>query len=79
MEVKMLNYRTFLICLADQLDAEGRSDLADVIDKDWEEFLQLLEEGKLDFNFMFHGTRNPNDPYSNRGRETPLCAIPGPQ
>jgi len=70
-----LNYRTFLIKLADQLDEEGNTQLADIIDKDFDEFLKLLEEGKLDFDFLFHGTRNPSDPYSNRGREVPACAV----
>lgn len=74
-----MDYRKLLIRLADQLDSEGKHQLADVVDKDFEEFLKLLEEGKLDFSFLFHGTRDPNGPYSNRGRELPIYGVPGPQ
>ena len=70
-----MNYKTFLIKLADQLDEEGNHQLADIVDENFEDFLKLLENGELDFNFLFHGTRDPRDPYSNRGRETPACAV----
>jgi len=68
-----LDYKKLLIRLADQLDEEGKSQLADIIDENWLEFLKLLEDGKLNFNYQFHGTRNPNNPYSNRGGEVPAC------
>lgn len=75
-----MNNREKLIALADQLDKEGKPELADEIDKNFEEFLQLLEEGKLDFDFTFEGGQHPSDtPTSNRGREVPLCGIDGPQ
>lgn len=74
-----MNYKEFLIKLADELDEEGKHQLADIIDENFEEFLKLLEEGKLDFSFLFHGTRDPRNPYSNRGRELPACGVPGPQ
>lgn len=74
-----MDFRKLLVRLADQLDEEGNHQLADIIDEDFEGFLKLLEEGKLDFSFLFHGTRDPRDPYSNRGRELPACGVPGPQ
>jgi hypothetical protein len=70
-----LNYRIFLIALANKLDEEGKYELADNIDKDFEEFLKLLEEGKLNFDFEFFGIRNPNKPYSNRGFEQSTYSI----
>jgi len=70
-----LNYREFLVKLADQLDEEGNHQLADIIDKDFEEFLELLEQGKLDFNYLFSGTRDPRDPYSNLGRSAPAYGV----
>ena len=72
--------RAQLIALADRLDQVGQYDLADAIDKDFEEFLKLLEEGKLTFeDLVSGGSRDPRLPYSNRGRELPLCGIPGLQ
>ena len=70
-----------LIKLADQLDAEGHPDKADEIDKNFQEFLQLLEEGKLDFDFTyFTGARDPRNPYSNKGLTLDgLETIEGPQ
>lgn len=69
-----------LIALADQLDREGKPMLADIVDQDFQEFLELLEDGKLDFDFLqAGGPRDPRDAYSNRGSETPLCGIDGPQ
>jgi len=75
-----MNYRMFLLKLADQLDEEGKFQKADIVDKDFEEFLRLLEEGKLDFDFTYSGgSRDPRGPYSSRGRELPAVGVPGPQ
>lgn len=75
-----MDYRKFLISLANQLDQEGKPELADILDKEFEEFLQLLEEGKLNFDFTYEGGAHPTGtPTSNRGRETPLCGLDGPQ
>lgn len=69
-----------LIALADQLDEEGKLDKADIIDENFEEFLELLEEGKLNFDSTFPaGSRDPRLQRSNFGRETQLCGISGPQ
>lgn len=73
-----MKYTNFLISLADQLDEEGKPLLADIIDKDFQEFLELLEEGELNFDFTFSGSPRGNN-RSNRGRETPLCGIDGVQ
>lgn len=76
----MNRFATLLIVLADQLDLEGKFEEADVIDENFEEFLKLLEEGELDFDFTFSGgQRDPRGPYSNRGRELPAYGVPGPQ
>lgn len=71
----------FLITLADQLDLEGRFEEADIIDKDFQEFLELLESGKLDFDPRFPGgARDPRQPYSNKGSgPIPAFGVPGPQ
>lgn len=62
-------YENFLISLADKLDQEGNLKGADEIDKDFADFLKLLEEGKLSFDDeYFQGQRDPRGPYSNRGR-----------
>ena len=75
-----MNNREKLIALANQLDQEGKPELADEIDNDFQTFLQLLEEGKLDFDFTYEGGQRPTrSPYSNRGKEVPLCGIDGPQ
>ena len=75
-----MNNRKFLIALADQLDEEGRFEEADIIDENFQEWLRLLEEGELDFDFTYSGgSRDPRGPYSNRGRELPIFGIPGPQ
>lgn len=75
-----MNNAQKLIALADQLDREGKPMLADIVDQDFEEFLELLEEGKLNFDFLqYSGNRDPRGAYSNRGRETTLCEIDGPQ
>jgi hypothetical protein len=73
-------FAEFLIALANQLDLEGKFYKADEIDKDFAEFIKLLEEGELDFNTTFSGgSRDPEGPYSNRGSTKSLCDIPGPQ
>jgi hypothetical protein len=71
----------FLIALADQLDMEGKFNEADVVDEDFEEFLKLLEEGELTFDYSYSGSaRDPRTPYSNPGRgPLPAYGIPGPQ
>ena len=76
-----MNNAEKLIALANQLDAEGKPLLADILDKDFQEFLDLLESGELDFDFTFSsGARDPRGPYSNRGCHTKsLCDIDGPQ
>ena len=76
----MSKYQELLVNLADELDREGNPELADEIDKNFEEFLKLLENGELDFSYLYYGKRDPRGPYStNRGRETPAYGIPGPQ
>jgi hypothetical protein len=70
----MTENEMFLIKLADELDQEGNISGADIIDQDFESFLKLLEDGKLDFDFTFSGSREPG-PYSSRGRETHLCGV----
>ena len=70
----------FLLSLADRLDQEGKHELADIIDKNFEEFLELLESGELTTEELFSGgQRDPRLPYSNRGAELPIFGIPGPQ
>ncbi|MFA5048410.1 MAG: hypothetical protein WC516_05315 [Patescibacteria group bacterium] len=69
-----------LIALADQLDREGKPMLADIVDQDFQEFLELLGDGKLDFDFLqAGGPRDPRGPYSNRGLEVNLSGIEGIQ
>lgn len=66
----------FLVALADQLDQEGKHEQADMIDKDFEEFLELLENGELTTEeLMSGGQRDPRLPYSNRGGETPIFGV----
>lgn len=73
-------WEKFLIALANDLDDEGKFDLADKVDNDFEEFLKLLEDGELDFNYTFpSGSRDPLLPRSNFGGELTLSGIPGPQ
>ena len=70
----------FLMALADRLDIEGKPELADVIDKDFEEFLELLESGEFECcEPLSGGSRDPRTPYGNRGRQTFLADISGPQ
>ena len=67
--------------LANDLDNNGEFEEADKIDSDFEEFLKLLEEGKLTFDYTYSGgARDPRTPYSNPGRgPLPAYGIPGPQ
>lgn len=73
-----MNYIKFLIRLADQLDNEGKYKKANIIDENFIEFLKMLENGELDFNFTYSGgSRDPRNPYSNRGKDgTPIFGIP---
>ena len=74
----MTKNEVLLISLADALDSEGKFDMADEIDVDFEEFIKLLEDGKLEFDFTF--SSSPRGDYtSNRGREMNTYSIPGPQ
>jgi hypothetical protein len=76
----MATHREFLIALADQLDQEGKSELADIVDKDFEEFLELLESGEFVFDpTLSGGQRDPRLPYNGRGTEVFTFGIPGPQ
>jgi len=77
----MNKHADFLIALADALDEEGEFEKADIIDKDFEEFLKLLESGELVFDEQFSGgARDPRGPYSSWGRtDTPVFGISGPQ
>jgi hypothetical protein len=71
-------YTNFLISLADDLDKQGKFDQADQVDQNFEEFLKLLEEGKLEFNntyFTGPGDRDPRLQRGNLGKETSLSAI----
>jgi hypothetical protein len=70
----MNKYAQFLVSLANQLDAEGKTEQADIIDSDFEEFLKLLENGDLEFYEVFSGgARDVRGPYSNLGSGLPLC------
>jgi len=77
----MYKYMKRLISLADELDQEGKFEEADAIDQKFEEFLKLLEDGKLTFDYTYSGgARDPRLPYSNPGRSPiPAYGIPGPQ
>lgn len=71
-----MDYKNFLICLADQFDQDGEFEKADQIDENFDEFLKLLEEGKLQFdNTFFIGDRDPRLQRGNLGRETTLSGI----
>lgn len=74
----MNKYEKFLNSVSIQLIKEGKFDLANEVDENWDEFLELLEQGKLNFDFLFSSSpRGTNTP--NRGRETPAYGVPGPQ
>jgi hypothetical protein len=71
-----MTYRQALISLANQLDLEGKFSQADEIDENFEEFLKLLEDGKLEFDFTF--SSSPRGMYlPNRGFEQTLSGITG--
>lgn len=74
----MNKYAQFLNALTLQLIREGKLDLAKKVEDSWDEFLELLESGKLNFDFTQSSSpRGTNTP--NRGRETPAYGMPGPQ
>lgn len=74
----MNKYAKFLVALANQLKREGKDELADIVEEDWDEFIEMLESGQLNFDFTQSSSpRGTNTP--NRGRETPAYGIPGPQ
>lgn len=76
----MSSHREFLVALADQLDHEGKPELADIVDKDFEEFLELLESGELVFDpALSGGQRDPRLPHNGRGTEMFTFGVPGPQ
>lgn len=70
-----------LVALADRLDAEGEFTKADLVDDNFQEFLELLESGEFDLESWFSGGfRDPRLPYSSRGRgPLPAYGVPGPQ
>jgi hypothetical protein len=76
-----MEHTKFLIVLADNLDEAGEYELADMVDENFKEFLDLLESGKLTFNPQFSGgSRDPRGPYSNRGvGPITISDVPGPQ
>jgi len=60
---------TLLLKFADYLDQEGKFSDANIIDENFEEFIEMLENRELDLNEMFFsGQRDPRGPYSMRGR-----------
>jgi hypothetical protein len=75
----MNKYERFLNSVSVQLIKEGKWDLAEEVNENWDEFLELLEQGKLDFDFLFSGSPRGKDNVPNRGRETPAFGVPGPQ
>lgn len=70
-----------LIALADRLDQEGQFEKADIIDDNFQDFLELLESGEFDFApWLSGGSRDPRGPYSSRGiGPMPAFGVPGPQ
>ncbi len=69
----MNRYANFLVGLSNQLKKEGKYELADEVEENWDEFLKLLESGELNFDFTQSSSpRGTNTP--NRGREVPACA-----
>jgi hypothetical protein len=77
----MVSHAEFLVAFADRLDQEGRFEEADAVDENFQEFLELLEKGELDFDPRFSGgSRDPRQPYSSRGiGPLPAFGVPGPQ
>ena len=75
-----MSYAKMLVSLADMLDMEGKPEKADLVDKEFQEFLELLENGDLEFDFTFSGGARIPTQYSNPGRgPTYTYGIPGPQ
>jgi hypothetical protein len=75
-----MTYAEFLVALADQLDREGKTDLADKVDEDFDQFLEMLEDGELNFDpTLSGGQRDPRQPYNGRGTEVFTFGVPGPQ
>ena len=76
-----LSRADFLVALADQLDQEGMFEDADLIDENFQEFLDFLESGEFTFDPQFSGgARDPRQPYSNKGSgPIPAFGVPGPQ
>lgn len=71
-----MDYKHFLISLADEFDRDGEFNKADQVDENFDEFLKLLEEGKLQFdNTFFIGCRDPRLQRGNLGRETTVSGI----
>jgi len=58
--------KQFLIRLANQLDVENKQDLAYVVRKNFDEFLEMLENGEIDFD-MEKSDLNPRDTFSSGG------------
>lgn len=75
----MNRYERFLNDVVAQLRKEGKWDLAETIDEDWDEFLELLEQEKLNFDFTESTSPRGKDNMVNKGRETPAYGMPGPQ
>ena len=63
-----LSRAEFLVALADRLDQEGMFEDADLIDENFQEFLDFLESGHFTFDPQFSGgARDPRMPYSTKG------------
>lgn len=63
-----LSRAEFLVALANKLDQEGKFEDADLIDENFQEFLDFLESGAFTFDPQFSGgARDPRYPYSNKG------------
>jgi len=75
----MNKYAQFLNGLTVQLVREGKLEMAEKVEESWDEFLELLESGKLNFDFTFSSSPRGKDNVPNRGRETPAFGVPGPQ
>ena len=71
----MNKHSKFLIILTQQLIKEGKHDKASVINEDFDEFLELLESGELNFDYTFEGGMRPSN--MNRGSGKQLCEIEG--
>lgn len=67
----------YLLKLADWFDEVGEHEKADKIDKDFQDFLEKLENGELTFDYeVSMGPRDPRQSHSGPGRgPTPLATI----